>query len=392
MTTSENTVTTIDLAETERQARRDRVEKAMGGQPLDRTPVMVDISDFSYADLAGISIDDYLTDPVQHAEAQIQGQKWLLENLETDVADLSVHPRLGAFPSVFGAPMHRHPGNRTWITACITEDSDLRELAGLDIENTGIEAENSRWKARYKEIAPQYPVRFRDGEVFYPLANQGLPLVGAMEDPLTVAVDLMGADEFFMTCTDNPEFITELVTVITDKILAVVKKNEAAVGYDGPVFVSSDYAPMLSPPMYRQFALPALQRIKEAIRGPMRLHHCDVPGHLVEIILEEIRPEILNGFKSKNDLVGGMTLMAEKVGDRAYMEPYLDGTQMLYQTEEEVYRDALTVIQIFHDQGCRFHLGAMSADGHPPEKLPVLNGVMRAARDFAQGKRLEPAQ
>jgi uroporphyrinogen-III decarboxylase len=381
-------VTLIDVPVSALEQRRERLAKARRGEPTDRCPVMVDVSDLSYADIRGISVDEYLTDPVLHAEAQIEGQKWVMENLRTDLCGIGVGPRQGAFPSLFGAPMVRSDGNRTWVKPCIDEDSDLDALAALDIERTGIEAVNTEWKQLYRRIAPRYGVRFRNGEVFHPLADQGPPLVGAMEDPLTVAVDLMGADRFFMACADSPGFVNDLIGVLTDMMLTVVRKNEAQADYSGEVFVSSDYAPMLSPDMYVRFALPALRRVKETINGPMRLHHCDVPGHLVEIILDELQPEILNGFKARADLAGAMTLMAQKVGDRAYMEPYLDGTAMLHQGEQEIYHDALTVIQIFSERGCRFHLGAMSADGHPMERLCDLNGVMRASVDYAAGTRL----
>lgn len=177
------------------------------------------------------------------------------------------------------------------------------------------------------------------------------------------------------------------MTLLTDKLLPVIRKNQAACGFSGEFFVSSDYAPMLSVEMYVQFALPCLQRIKETISGPMRLHHCDVPGHLVEVILAELKPEILNGFKARGDVVGKMRVMAEKVGDKAFLEPYLDGVTMRSQEAGEIYADALGVIDLFARAGCRFLLGAQSCDGHPVSDLTKLNEVMRASRDHAAGVR-----
>jgi hypothetical protein len=215
--------------------------------------------------------------------------------------------------------------------------------------------------------------------------------MAATEDPLTLAADLMGADAFFMACVERPGFVQDLLTLLTDKMLPVIRKNQAAAGFEGEFFVSSDYAPMLSVEMYARFALPCLQRIKDTIAGPMRLHHCDVPGHLVELILSDLAPEILNGFKARPDVAEGMRVMAEKVGDRAFLEPFLDGVTMRTQTAEEIYADALSVIHLFDQGGCRFLLGAQSCDGHPVEDLTKLNAVMRAAEDYEAGVRPSPA-
>ncbi len=378
----------INITQAEIEERQERVRRAKAGEKLDRIPVMVNVSDFTYPDVKGISIDDYLSDPLLHAEAQIVGKKWIYEHIHTDMTGLFVGPLQGAFPSVFGAPMVKHTGNRTWIEPWVKGASDLEKLAGMDIETTGIEAINTEWKEIYKKHGDDYPVQFEGGEVFYPLASQGLALVGATEDPLTVAADLMGADNFFMACVMEPEFVHDFLTIITDKLCAVIKKNEKACGYAGEVFVSSDYAPMISPDMYAEFVVPTLVRLKETISGPMRLHHCDVPGHIVDIILAEIKPEIINGFKAKGDLSETMLVMAEKVGDRAFLEPYLDGTVMMHQSYDEIYQDALKVIQLFDSHGCRFSLGAMSADLYPLDSLKNLNSVMQASVDYAAGKRL----
>ena len=285
--------------------------------------------------------------------------------------------------------MYRNENHRYWIEPWIKDASDLKKLEAIDIENTGIQNQIEEWQAIYRDIAEDYPVQFEGGEVFYPLADQGPMLVGAAEDPRTVATDLMGGDQFFMMCVTEPSFIKDLLEILTEKINNVVAKNQEATGYNGDFFVSSDYAPMISAPLYEEFVVPTLLKMKSTMRGPMRLHHCEIPGHLVDIILRDIQPEILNGFKAKSDVVGEMRVMAEQVGDQAYMEPYLDGVVMLHQSREEIYRDALGAIDLFAGHGCRFHLGAMTCDGHPFGDLEKLNAVMQASRDYAAGKRPE---
>ena len=351
----------------------------------DRYPVSVDVSDLTYADLFGISYDEYLSDPLKHAEAQLHGQKWVLEHIETDVSSVGVHPRLGAAPSAFGAPLYRTKGSRAWVKPWIDTAKDLEALAKIDPEQTGIEVTIAEWKKQYETMADRYPVAFLDGDVFFPLAGQSLPLVHAAEDPLTLAADLMGSDRFFMRCIEDPAFVDELLALLTHKLAAIICKNQDMANYDGPFFVSSDYAPMLPPDLYARFAVPALQRIKEVIRGPMRLHHCVFPMQSVDIILTDIRPEILNGFKVQGEVGPAMAAIAERVGNQAYLEPYLDGTVMLHQSEEQIYADAYVTIRAFDTAGCRFHLGAMSCDQHPVDDLLKLNAVMRAARDWGRG-------
>ncbi len=384
-----NELTKINISTKELDLRRDLVERAKKGEKIERIPVLVNVSDFTYADLLGIDYDTYLTDPRKHAEAQIVGQKWVLENFLTDATPFNVNPRLGAAPSVFGAPLVKHEGNRTWIEPFIKTPADLKKIENVDIENTGIELQNKEWKQIFEDMAKDYPCQFEGGEIFYPLANQGkYSLVGATEDALTLCVDMMGADDFFMACVMEPEFIKDYINLVNDKLCAVIAKNEKLANYSGEVFVSSDYAPMLSADMYSEFVVPSLVKLKNTLSGPMRLHNCDVPGQLVDIMLTEIQPAIINGFKARDGIIEGMTVMAEKVGNKTFLEPYLDGINMMNQTYDQIYNDALTAIQLFDSHNCKFTLGAMSVDCHKVDRLTDLNAVMEATIDYANGKRI----
>ena len=66
--------------------------------------------------------------------------------------------------------------------------------------------------------ADRYPVRFQGGPVFYPGENPAL--THTCDGPFGVAGDLMGQTEIFLAVTERPEFVRELLRIVTAKLIA----------------------------------------------------------------------------------------------------------------------------------------------------------------------------
>lgn len=377
--------TVIDISVAEIDRRRKLFEQSHSKKGWGRWPVLVQCDDLSYADIYGISVDEYCKDPIKHAEAQIAGQKWILENLETDYHEVSVDVIFGAveMPSALGCEIYEQPNARPWYHAWVKDAKDLARLQKMEMLSSGFCAIHNEWRQKYLEIAQEYPVRFKDGEVFFPLKEATPAVFNKIDaDPFSLAADLMGASEFFERLYTDPEFIQELIGILTEKTVAALQVSRKQVSNHDPVFVGCDYCPMVSPDFYAKFALPGLKKIKAVLNAPMRLHHCMIPKQILDLILTELKPEILNGFKADQNVAEEMAVVAEKAGGKVYLEPYLDGTRMMVQTADEIYADARAAIELFAPTG-GFHLGAWASDSVSLESLKKLNAVKKASWDFA---------
>ena len=79
---------------------------------------------------------------------------------------------------------------------------------------------------------------------------------GALSGPFSLAISLMGAEEFFLCCWDSPELTKNFLTYCTD----IIKDFGSAyidVGADVVLFDSQASPELLSPKMYREYVLPS---------------------------------------------------------------------------------------------------------------------------------------
>lgn len=139
---------------------------------------------------------DYYGDPETMLRTQILAQKWLLENVRTD-AHAITGPWVG----------------RGWVS----DDADLRRLEAMDFVRSGVNARQIAYRKAMMASAGKYPVRFRGGEVFYPGENPAL--THTSDGPFGVAGDLMGKTEIFLAVKERPDFVRELLRVVTDKLI-----------------------------------------------------------------------------------------------------------------------------------------------------------------------------
>ncbi|MCC5833450.1 MAG: hypothetical protein JJU20_01840 [Opitutales bacterium] len=81
---------------------------------------------------------------------------------------------------------------------------------------------------------------------------------GAVCGPFSLAVSLVGAEELFMACLDDPEWVQDLLAY-TSRIVREFSKAYLDVGVELIIFDSQASPDLLSPSMFRQFVLPATQ-------------------------------------------------------------------------------------------------------------------------------------
>ncbi len=174
----------------------------------------------------GVRFRDYYADPETMLRTQILAQKWLLENVRTD-AHVITGPWVGAwtdFQNAFEAgslgveivfPDDDIPWiGRGWVAA----EADLKRLEAMDFVHSGLNARQIAYRKAMMAVAEKYPVRFLGGPVFYPGANPAL--THTSDGPFGVAGDLMGKTEIFLAVKERPDFVRELLRIVTDKLIA----------------------------------------------------------------------------------------------------------------------------------------------------------------------------
>lgn len=83
-------------------------------------------------------------------------------------------------------------------------------------------------------------------------------LRGAVSGPFSLAISLVGAETLFMGCLDQPEWVHELLAY-ANRIIKAYSRGYIDAGAELIVFDSQASPDLLSPAMFEEFVLPAIQ-------------------------------------------------------------------------------------------------------------------------------------
>jgi len=136
-----------------------------------------------------------------------------------------------------------------------------------------------------------------------------IPIMGWVEGGLAEAADLRGDTNILLDLYDRPEWMRELLEIIVEvEIVFAQAQIEAGADIIG---LGDAIASQVSPPMYKEFALPYEQRIFEAIHqagGIARLHICGNTSNIVSLMAESgadiIDVDWMVDIKSAADIYG----------------------------------------------------------------------------------------
>ena len=178
-----------------------------------------------------------------------------------------------------------------------------------------------------------------------------VPIMGWVEGALAEAADLRGPGELMMDLVLRPEWVEELLETCTGVAIAFARAQVDA-GAD-IIGLGDAVGSLVSPPMYRRFALPYEQRIFAAVKemGALaRLHICGDTSKIVPDMVES-GADIVD-----LDWMVDMADAARCFGDRISFCGNFDPVAvMLRGTEQEVYAATVACMQ---DGGPRTISGA----------------------------------
>jgi uroporphyrinogen-III decarboxylase len=368
-------------------ARRERVERTRRFERPDRVPVIPAIGTRFLVPRMGVSFRDYFADPETMLRTQILGQKWLLENVRTDAYAIT-GPWVGAwtdFENAFeagslGVEIAFPDDDIPWIgRGWVAGDADLRRLEAMDFVRSGINARQIAFRRKMMDVAGKYPVRFRGGPVFYPGENPAL--THTSDGPFGVAGDLMGKTEIFIAAKERPDFVRELLRIVTGKLIAWLDFCWAEEKLPVPKDFAwtDDLAVSLSARTYREIVLPSEKRLRFHFDGRLSLHMCGKSDHLLEIFRDDLAIHELQGFGYEVDL----DRIAEAMGGRVVLVGNVNPMLIHAGTPGEVRAATRRVLEKLAPRG-----GLIVQDGNnipPGSPVANINAMMEAAEEWGRG-------
>jgi uroporphyrinogen decarboxylase len=361
-------------------ARRARIETVRTLGTPDRVPVLPAIGYRYLLPSIGVPFHSYFSDPETMLRSQIQSQKWLMENIRTDAYSIT-GAWTGAwtdFENTFeagslGCAVHFPDDDIPWVgEGWVRREDDLRRLENMDFVHGMLNERQIHYRRAMIGVAERYPVRFQGGPVFYPGRNPSL--THTSDGPFGVAGDLMGQTEIFLAVHEKPQFVAELLRIVTDKLIEYLDfcwEEEGLIERD--LSWTDDLAVGLSAESYRQLVLPEEKRLRFHFSGRASLHMCGRTDHLLEIFRDELSIDEFQGFGYQVDLEKVARIMGGRVILLGNVNPFV-----VHQGPPERIREATRTCleKLAPLKGYIVQDGANIPPGTPVENI---NAMMEAA-------------
>lgn len=380
----------IALPIEEIEARRKRVEKAKRFEIPDRVPVIPAIATRFLVPKVDVRFRDYYNDPETMLRTQILGQKWLMENIRTDAHSIT-GAWVGAwtdFQNTFeagslGCEITFPDDDIPWVgEGWVKTDEDLKRLEEIDFIHNGINVRQMEFRKAMMKVAENYAVRFQGGPIFYPGENPSL--THTSDGPFGVAGDVMGQMELFLAVYERPDFVRELLQIITQKLIDYLDFcwKEESLPLPRDFAWTDDLAMSLSADTYRSVVLPFEQQLRFHFDGYVSLHMCGDTNHLLDIFVDDLKINEFQGFGYQVELDRVASVMSGRVVLVGNVNPML----IHFGSPQQVRDATRTVIEkLAQKKGLIIQDGSNIPPGTPLENI---NAMMEAAEMYGRYERL----
>lgn len=239
---------------------RERFEAAIAGRPVDRLPCHPLTMTFA-SRLIGRPYRDYVHDH----RVLAAGQLAVAETFGIDFVSVISDPcrevdDLGGECTYFDDEAPACDSRR----ALLAEKSDLARLQPPDPLGGGRMHDRVNGVALLRErVGPDFPV------------------LGWVEGPIALAVDLRGMQALMLDTVDDPEFVRDLFAFAVDLEIEFARAQVAA-GADS-IGIGDAAASLVGQTFYERYVLPEERRLVDAIHSldaAVRLHICGNTSHL----------------------------------------------------------------------------------------------------------------
>ncbi|NUP99282.1 MAG: uroporphyrinogen decarboxylase family protein [Armatimonadetes bacterium] len=328
----------------------ERYHAALAGQPVDRLPCHPLTMMFA-SRLIGRTFYDYVTDYRVLAEGQLAVVERFGIDFVSTISDpcREVHDLGGTctyFEDEAPANEQRHALLR-----------DKSVLAGLTVPDP---LGGGRMHDRVKGV-----------ELLRQRVGGEMSVLGWVEGPMAMAVDLRGMESLMMDTVDDPTFVTDLFEFSVAMELEFAKVQLEA-GADS-IGVGDAAASLIGAETYADLVLPHAQRLVQTIRSwgaKVRLHVCGRTTHLFEHFAT-LGCELVDV-----DYLGDLATARRELPETALLGN-IDPVSVLFQASPEVV--AARLAECHAVCGTRFVVGAGC---EVPKQTPHEN--LRALVDYAR--------
>jgi MtaA/CmuA family methyltransferase len=329
----------------------ERVMNRLQGRPVDRVPNFNIIMGFG-AHYVGATLSQYLLD---HRYV-VQSNLAMVNDFDLDILQAITDPYresvdLGLeveFPED-GLPKRIRP--------LLDAGDDIRKVPLID------PGSGRRMSDRIEAV-----------RVLHEQADKVVPVMGWVEGAMAEANDLLSDSVMMTALYDDPEWLTALLERITEVEIAFARAQIDA-GAD-IIGLGDAVASIVSPAMYRQFALPYEKRIFDAVheKGALaRLHICGNTSRILPDMLETVADFF------DVDWMVDFEKAAQVFGDRAGLVGNFNPVSVMCNGDEKTVEEA--VLHCLEVGGARNFsaAGCEIPDGTPPENLRTHAHVLREA-------------
>jgi len=376
----------INVPIEEIEKRKERVARAKRFETPDRIPVIPAIAHRFMVPMVGVRFKDYYSNPETMLRTQILAQKWLMENIRTDAYSI-IGAWVGAwtdFQNTFeagslGCEIVFPDDDIPWVgKPWVKTDADLRTLEKMEYLHSGINARQLAYRKAMMNLAEKYPVRYKGGPVFYP--GESPSLTHTSDGPFGVAGDLMGQTELFEAVYTNPDFVRELLRIVTDKMIAYLDFcwEEEKLPRPRDFAWTDDLAVSLSDEQFHTIVLPSEKRLRFNFDGWLSLHMCGKTDHLLKTFRDDLKINEFQGYGYQVDLDTVGSIMGGKVVLVGNVDPMLIHSG----TPDDVRKATRIVIEkLGHYKGLIIQDGSNIPPGTPIENI---NAMTEAAEAYGR--------
>ncbi len=246
--------------------RMDAFRKAVAFEEVEQVPVMPTITGWA-AKRSGIPFPKLIYDVDAMAKAQAEAQRL------TGIDALFGYFDALVIPQAFGCALNFSGPIPAAEAIPINSIADVEALCLPDVRKDG-----------------RFPLTYGMIERLAQQPRRDVPIVVGMEAPFTACSRIYGAQNLMRACMRNKPLVEKLLDKVGSVVVAFAR-TAAEFGADAlfmPDPVSS--STMISPKLYREFALPHVQRVVQALKIPTIMHICGNTEPILDLMAETGAP------------------------------------------------------------------------------------------------------
>lgn len=220
----------------------ERIAATLKFQDTDRVPVIAQVFGHA-ATLSGVSVDDYVRDGETLARCQLNALKYYGYDAVFSVMDVNVETE--SLGSVLQYRKNQYPVIERYA---LSTGDDWNDLVVPDPQHAG----------RMPEMLKAIGILRRE------LGNEVL-VVGCVMGPFTLTTQLLGMEKALYLAIDDPEQLQHLMDFATEVIIRFGQAQLQAGAHLPVVFDPSASTAVVPSQFFREFELPRLQRVFQAL-------------------------------------------------------------------------------------------------------------------------------